>query len=522
MFQLEARTNLCVKAGLFSAVSSAFIIDVQSDLKPDYHKSTATLIRVLINKLDDTSFPGVDLSALEWTGPNSTLVNVQTLLYASLAVSLLAAFLAMLGKQWLNRYDHIEKRGSLIDRSRNRQMKLDGMETWGFSFVMEGLPLMLQIGLLLLGCALSRYLWIIDHTIAKMVVGVTSFGVLFYGFIVISGTMSYNCPFQTPSSLVLRSIATYDNEHRRYLSRACSLVSSAVRLVSSPLLFYRVLYRAAPTEPDQKFEEDVELLASADVSQEMDPIFNEKEVDWDGYTSDARCITWMMEASTDRDVAMSAMRMVPEVEWHAGVDTVPSLLHLYDTVNACLDLTGNRPSLIPTMRNKAYAATKAFVHLFIQRCCVNKEEVPILALRTKHRSFGSHLGLYDNDLKSLLLMMDHIIQGFKDILWSEQHFSQSHTAWMCHILVYHLWENKNGDPRRNHLPEGLYQLLEQTLSCEPPPAQPVVADCLLILSLTIGLPLDAKDLWMVDKRYVKSSFTSILVTHCHFYKLCLR
>lgn len=490
------------KAGLFSAVSSAFIIDVQSDLKPDYNKATATLIRVLVNKIDNTSFPQVDLSTLDWTGPNPTLVNVQTLLYASLAVSLLSAFLAMLGKQWLNRYDHVEKRGSLIDRSRDRQLKLDGMATWGFKFVMEGLPLMLQVGLLLLGCALSRYLWIIDHTIAEMVVGVTSFGVVFYAFIVLSATLSYNCPFQTPSSLLLRSILTYDNEHRRYLSRTCSLISSGLRMLFSPLYCYRVIYHAAPTELNHKLEEDIELSTSTEATQEMSPIFKEQEVDWDGYTSDARCLTWMMEASTDRDVAMSAMRMVPEVEWHAGVDTIPSLLQLYDTVSACLDLTGTRPSLIPTMRNKAYVATKAFVHLFIQRCCVDKEEVPILALRTKHRSFGSHIGLYDNDLKSLLLMMDHIIQGFKDILWTEPDFSQSHTAWLCHILVYHLWEmNRNGDARRNQLPEGLYHLLEQTLASEPPPAQPVVADCMLILSLTIGLPLDVKDLWMVDKRY---------------------
>jgi hypothetical protein len=69
---------------------------------------------------------------------------------------------------------------------------------------MESLPLMLQAALLLLGCALSRYLWEISITVALVVLGVTSFGVLLYVFIVIAGTVSDNCPYQTPGSRILR------------------------------------------------------------------------------------------------------------------------------------------------------------------------------------------------------------------------------------------------------------------------------------------------------------------------------
>lgn len=82
-------------------------------------------------------------------------MTVLVLLYASLAASLLAAFLAVLGKQWLNRYMR-RTGGSVIERCKDRQRKADGMKQWGFSIVMEALPLMLQAALLLLGCALSR------------------------------------------------------------------------------------------------------------------------------------------------------------------------------------------------------------------------------------------------------------------------------------------------------------------------------------------------------------------------------
>jgi hypothetical protein len=37
-----------------------------------------------------------------WAGPPQEIVHVTNLLYASLAISLFAAFIAMLGKQWLN------------------------------------------------------------------------------------------------------------------------------------------------------------------------------------------------------------------------------------------------------------------------------------------------------------------------------------------------------------------------------------------------------------------------------------
>ena len=134
------------------------------------------------------------------------IVQVQALLFASLTASLFSAFLVILGKQWLNRYASIDMRGSAIERSRNRQRKLDGIVNWYFDNVMESLPLMLQAALLLLGCALSRHLWEINMTVALVVLGVTSFDVLFYLFIVIAGAVFASCPYQTPGAHILRHI----------------------------------------------------------------------------------------------------------------------------------------------------------------------------------------------------------------------------------------------------------------------------------------------------------------------------
>ena len=78
-----------------------------------------TVLTVLLNA---TSGVPNQLRVPVASGPKASAVHVQSILFSSLASALLAAFLAMLGKQWLNL--HVE--GSLIDRSRHRELRMRG------------------------------------------------------------------------------------------------------------------------------------------------------------------------------------------------------------------------------------------------------------------------------------------------------------------------------------------------------------------------------------------------------------
>jgi len=209
-------------------VTSAFIIEVNSQLQPDQNEETAALLRVLIYKTDSTTFGG-DVPAIPppWTGPPHTIVQVQAILYASFAASLFSALLSMLGKQWLNRYMSTDMRGTAIERSQNQQQKLNGIVTWYFDYVMESLPLMLQAALLLLGCALSQYLWEMNTTVASVILGVTSLGILFYLFIVIAGSVSASCPYQTPGFRILQSTTS------AVVSVTSALVSATLAVVQA-------------------------------------------------------------------------------------------------------------------------------------------------------------------------------------------------------------------------------------------------------------------------------------------------
>src|SRR6202012_5775692 len=73
-------------------------------------------------------------------------------------------------------------------------------------FFIESLPIMLQIALLLLASGLSRYMWSVNTSVARVVIFFTVFGILFYIGIVVAGTSSYECPFQTPASIGLRHL----------------------------------------------------------------------------------------------------------------------------------------------------------------------------------------------------------------------------------------------------------------------------------------------------------------------------
>ena len=131
-------------------------------------------------------------------------------------MSLLAAFVAMLGKQWLNRYLR-HAGGSMIERCGDRQRKFDGLNKWPFRLFIESLPIMLQIALVLLTCGLSRYMWSVNTSVARVVISFTVFGFLFYIVIVVAGTSSYECPFQTPVSMTLRHLRDSETA-RKWLS----------------------------------------------------------------------------------------------------------------------------------------------------------------------------------------------------------------------------------------------------------------------------------------------------------------
>jgi len=494
---------------LFSAVTSAFIIDVQSELKPDFEEINHALLKIVASAALGNVPTGADAALPEWNGPDGNIVHVQAILYSSLSTSLLAAFVAMLGKQWLNRYASVE-RGSVIDRGRQRKHKMDGMMTWRFNLVMECLPFMLQIALLLLGYALSDYLFFINRVVSSVLIGFTTFGLLFYLLITSAATLSYNCPFQTPLSLTLRFLSRFDDEHKRYLKRFKKWFEHILTWMKQGRWGPRsgdlnVLGRFCGSNGNNRgtsggnvFGEHTEL----DVTTQPPSIFN-KEIrwDWDGYVVDSDCIAWAFGMPMDMDLTMATARFISEITWHAGTRTIP-LERLYDTLLKCFDHSTGSPVLKPALRDHAYFSAKALIHVAIQHNCFGGEynKAAFEFILSRHQTMGDKHYEGDPDLEATLGIIDRIFGGgdFKPLCWENFRFTIPHHTWMGHVLLYRAWDALGkGGP----LPDDTKQFILRSLRLDPPPSGAVVADCLFVIGLVLGIELHIDDLLVADKRW---------------------
>ncbi|EJD51457.1 hypothetical protein AURDEDRAFT_159189 [Auricularia subglabra TFB-10046 SS5] len=87
--------NLALFAGLFSAVTTAFIIESQSDMKPDYSQLTFQVLNATAFKQPLVPEPFVVPSSAR---------AINRLWVASLVLSLSAALIAIMGKDWIGMY----------------------------------------------------------------------------------------------------------------------------------------------------------------------------------------------------------------------------------------------------------------------------------------------------------------------------------------------------------------------------------------------------------------------------------
>ncbi|KAG2053058.1 hypothetical protein BDR06DRAFT_886714 [Suillus hirtellus] len=196
-------------SGLFSAVSTGFIVAMESNLNPNPSDTTNALLKQIVQiglgNLADAGTAPVDPGST-WS-PSALAVRIQMIAYASLSMSLLAAFGAVLGRQWLGYYkSNRYGRGSEEERGKRRQEKFDGIVTWYFDAVVQTFPVILQISLLLFGIALGANMWYDQRSIAWVIIATTVFGFLFYCLTVMACLISPACPFQTPTSTMLRML----------------------------------------------------------------------------------------------------------------------------------------------------------------------------------------------------------------------------------------------------------------------------------------------------------------------------
>ena len=533
-----------VQAGLFSAVSSAFIVNMQSSLSPSASDTTNAILMILVNKIDNNTFPTQEATLPVWTGPSTTTIWIQTLAYASLSSSLLAAFGAMLAKQWLGHFKTSRfGQGALHERCQRRQRKFDGLEAWYFSAILATLPIFLQLSLLFFGVALAANIWTMQHTVASVIMATTAFGVIFTFFTLVSSLRSSDCPFQTPVSTVSHRILHHMAPFRamvrgawvkrpkswadflallrkswmgllgllrEFSGRALHIAKDLISKWISPFvaqlsrMFSPVRqFRSTPADPEAAggpeqvvgagsvllspvpAREETASLTGFDLNLDLDldlPVEIAQV-----YAMQCSAVQWILETSTDMDNIAAAAGMLPEIEWPAedNVDVVFNRLKRHFL--ACFDSTRQ---ILPAAQAQATACLKAMCHFDVERDMKNS---------FRFHSDGYIASLLDRSF-SYYMIPD---QGFLSVSCAVDICSVKldmasvplyDCMWMARMSTYRLYNGDNNPGFVNFV----IGFIGTCLDSDPPTR--LAADCVLLAGMLMGGKADRRQLARLDKR----------------------
>ncbi|KDQ08154.1 hypothetical protein BOTBODRAFT_118964, partial [Botryobasidium botryosum FD-172 SS1] len=165
-------SDVCLsKAGLFSAVQTAFLIEAYKNLDEDPAQLTVSLLRQIDRHIQELRASQADTNPTISTMPgdfipSQSAIRVNCVWFASLILSLGISVVIVLVKQWLNRYDYASASGSDRDRARLRQYRYTGLQQWKVPQIIGALPILLLAALSLFFWGLVEFLWGVNTIVA--------------------------------------------------------------------------------------------------------------------------------------------------------------------------------------------------------------------------------------------------------------------------------------------------------------------------------------------------------------------
>lgn len=249
-------------------------------------------------------------------------IRVNSCLSASLACSLLAAFGAVMAKQWVLHYTRSTV-GTLETQGRLRQQRLNGVKKYRFRYAVESLPILLQLSLILFFIGLLDYLRSLNSTVAYVVLAFSIAGVVVYVVTVFMASIDPRCPFQTPVSIFMRKICKQGKKAGGwYFDRARTLLTTRWRhqdkgpgktflanlVLAGAVAFPFIQPLGQAAEPDDDAEEELDSGARAEALWEKQRNASDEEDKIDNQTA-----CWIVVTSEHKDALISAARNIPSL-----------------------------------------------------------------------------------------------------------------------------------------------------------------------------------------------------------------
>ena len=434
-------------------------------------------------------------------------------------------------------------RESVVERSHNRQRKLDGIIRWYFDSVLESIPLMSQTALLLLGMALSRYLWDISITVASVVLGVTSFGVLFYVLIIVAGATSDSCPYQTPGAFVLRHTPnlfrpayTLFVKHSEMYGLSAAWWAgasrlSAVHIIRNILAYPFVLLFALAVDVFNigrgTFRSLVGFARQArnqprGIPPGTPPI-PDQVLDDQVTKLDFRCSFWMLRTSPDKAIKVSTLNFLGAILSLAGSNsTINSAVvaDCFSIFSSCF-ITRDDGVAIVTRGSEQLAESSAmcFLRAFSSLSITEPMSTVIRDVHKRYeRAFPSRVELHGLPRPIIVSAVHHLFaepQDRTEINWrdynptTDELIPFSRSLAQAAQLEYH----RAGDQPK--VPRWLVRFALRFLSQSPLPPTPVVVDCLTVIATDLGCTLPDANRMTIGDRHVYARKTTFLLLTFH-------
>jgi len=390
---------------------------------------------------------------------------------------------------------------------------------------------MLQAALFLLGCALSRYLWEIDVTIASVVLGVTSIVIIFYIFIVIAGTASECCPYQTPGARIFRHIFHHvpsflarlhrfhnfvqnsmchrtlvdwssSLKHPWYftanipISLLCLLAISIALLTDICIVGLVIVYSL------------VGLLAACCRTvyrRLIDTLFLQtRSLDKETLALDLRCVSWMLQTSLDKAVHLSTLKHLVTMKSLAGFD--PTLVvDCFSVFVGCVRVSFYKHdvAVVEGFQQLATVSALSFFNTTSHLLAMDPTSSILEDVRQRYlKVFSTQATFHGHQFYHIINAVRSVFvprTGHQSFQWSGYKPSTCEHTIVAHNLTK---VARFKSHQKAKVPRWILRFVFHSLSLDPLPTASIVADCLLIVAIDLDCDLRNTRTTVSDERCV--------------------
>ncbi|GJE95702.1 hypothetical protein PsYK624_118880 [Phanerochaete sordida] len=246
------------KAGLFSAILTAFVVQTYPLLQPS-STDIANQFLAANNKMLYLGFsaiasqspfappPMLSLEELPPFQPSTPARWINCLFFISLVLSLAAALFGILVKQWVREYMlWTWPLGTPRENVLVRQYRFESWEAWNVATVISTVPALLEIAMILFLSGVIVLLWTLDDVVAICVTAITSVFLLVVAIFTTLPIFFRRCPYKSPTAWACVLTCQILHQSAIYCLRWCQLSATLLRERCRKLIETLV---HAPTSP---------------------------------------------------------------------------------------------------------------------------------------------------------------------------------------------------------------------------------------------------------------------------------